>query len=97
MGAGNLRDAFADILRGAGLPPRSRHGGPRLGDLRHTFAVATLVTWYRDGVDVQARLPLLSTYLGHVSPASTYWYLSAAPELLAAAGMRLDGAFGTRP
>jgi integrase len=58
--------------------------------LRHRFAVATLIGWYRDGADVEARLPLLSTYLGHVNPASTYWYLRAAPELLALAAERLE-------
>jgi len=52
--------------------------------------VRTVLDWYRAGVDVQARMPLLSTYLGHVSPAATYWYLSAAPELLALAGQRLE-------
>ncbi|MGH2905002.1 MAG: tyrosine-type recombinase/integrase [Solirubrobacteraceae bacterium] len=62
---------------------------PRLHDLRHSAAVNTLLGWYRDGVDVHARLPVLSTYLGHRDPTSTYYYLSAAPELLAhAAGMR---------
>ena len=59
-------------------------------DLRHTFAVNTVLDGYRAGADVHARLPLLSTYLGHVDPARTYWYLSAAPELLALAGQRLD-------
>ena len=63
--------------------PRSASCRPRLHDLRHTFAVNTLLDWYRDGGDVAARLPLLSTYLGHVEPANTYWYLQAAPELLA--------------
>lgn len=66
---------------------------PRLHDLRHTFAVRTLEGWYADGGDVQARLPLLSTYLGHVNPANTYWYLSAAPQLLASAVGRLEGAW----
>ena len=70
-----------------GLQPRVRPY-----DLRHSFAVRTLLDWYRAGLDVEARLPLLSTYLGHVSPASTYWYLSAAPELLALAGQRLEHA-----
>jgi len=42
-----------------------------------------MIDWYRDGQDVQVRLPLLSTWLGHVDPASTYWYLHAVPELLA--------------
>jgi integrase len=59
-------------------------------DLRHTFAVNTILDAYRSADDVQARLPLLSTYLGHVHPGSTYWYLQAAPELLALAGQRLE-------
>ena len=63
---------------------------PRVYDLRHSFAVRTLTGWYRDGLDVQAMLPHLSTYMGHVEPASTYWYLSAAPELMALAAERLD-------
>lgn len=63
---------------------------PRIHDLRHTFAVSTLVDWYRAGDDIQARLPMLSTYLGHRDPRSTYWYLSAAPELLALAANRLQ-------
>ena len=63
---------------------------PRLHDLRHTFATATLLHWYRDGADVQARLPLLTTYLGHADPKSTYWYLSGAPELLALAAARVE-------
>lgn len=63
---------------------------PRLHDLRHSFAVNTLLSWYRDGGDVASRLPLLSTYLGHVDPAATYWYLSAVPELLNLAAKRLE-------
>jgi hypothetical protein len=54
------------------------------------MAVATLLGWYEQGEDVQAQLPLLSTYLGHVNPRSTYWYLQAAPEQLAAAARRLQ-------
>lgn len=57
----------------------------------------TVLDWYRAGVDVQARMPLLSTYLGHVSPAATYWYQSAAPELLALAGQRLEQHLEDRP
>ncbi|MDJ0386019.1 tyrosine-type recombinase/integrase [Streptomyces sp. G-G2] len=64
---------------------------PRLHDLRHTFAVRALLTWYRTGGDVQAKIPSLSTYLGHREPSSTYWYLSAAPELLALAAARREG------
>jgi integrase len=65
---------------------------PRVHDMRHTFAVRTLAGWYRDGGDVAARMPLLSAYLGHVSPVSTYWYLSAVPELLTLAARRLETA-----
>jgi len=52
--------------------------------------VHTLLDWYRSGADVEAQLPILSTYLGHRDPRSTYWYLSAAPELLALAAQRLE-------
>ena len=55
---------------------------------------AHLLGWYRDGLDVQARLPLLSTLLGHTKPAHTYWYLSAVPELLALAAERRDRGIG---
>lgn len=86
--AGNLRAAFVEILEHADLPPRRGRQG-RLGDLRHSFAVQTLLEWHVAHVDVGSRLPVLSTFLGHVSPASTYWYLSASPSLLAAAAGRL--------
>jgi integrase/recombinase XerD len=69
------------------------HRPPRLHDLRHTFAVRTLLGWYRAEEDVQAKIPSLSTYLGHREPSSTYWYLSAAPELLALAAARQDTAW----
>jgi len=88
---------FLKLVRTAGLRPRSAACRPRLHDLRHTFAVRTVLDAYRADLDVGARLPILSTYLGHVSPAATYWYLSAAPELLAAAGERLERHLGGRP
>lgn len=72
---------------GIGVEAASR---PRIHDLRHSFAIHTLLGWYRDGEDVEAQLPALSTYLGHRDPRSTYWYLSAAPELLALAAGRLE-------
>jgi integrase len=81
---------FRRLTRSAGLLPRSATCRPRIHDLRHTFAVNTLLGWYRAGVDVQARLPLLSTYLGHVDPTHTYWYLTATPELMQAVLHRLD-------
>jgi integrase len=82
----NVHPCFMRLIRAAGLAKRRPR--PRLHDLRHTFAVTTLVRWYRDGVDVEARLPALSTYLGHVAPSSTYWYLTATPELLELARQR---------
>ena len=67
---------------------------PRIHDLRHTFAVTTLLDWYRHDQDVAGLLPRLSTYLGHREPRNTYWYLSAVPELLACAANRLDPLIG---
>lgn len=72
---------------GAGSPVT-----PRIHDLRHSFAVRTLVEWYRTGENVEACLPRLSTYLGHLDPHTTYWYLSAVPELLGLAAGRLESA-----
>src|ERR1017187_9636276 len=76
---------------GSDLPSRPGRCHPRIHDLRHSLAVTTLLAWYADGGDVQARLPQLSTFLGHADPASTYWYLLASPELMAGTGARLDG------
>ncbi len=90
----NAHLGWLDLVRRAGLQPRSATCRPRPHDLRHSFAVATLLGWYRDGVDVAARMPMLSTYLGHVHPANTYWYLSAAPELLNLVVVRLEATFG---
>ncbi len=82
-------EIFHRLVGQAELEPRSPRCTPRIHDLRHTFAVTTLLGWYRDGADVTAMMPRLSTYLGHVDPKHTYWYLSAAPELLALAADRL--------
>lgn len=90
----NVSRTFRQLTQRAGLTPRSASRLPRLHDLRHSFAVNTIIDGYRTGADVQARLALLSTYLGHVDPANTYWYLSAAPELLALAGERLENHLG---
>ena len=64
---------FTRLVDQAGLTPRGGSRRPRVHDLRHGFAVATLLDWYRDGSDVAARMPLLSAYLGHARPSSTYW------------------------
>lgn len=83
---------FAVVSRTIGLRKPAggyRHGrGPRLHDMRHRLAVRTLVRWYREGRDVERELPRLSTFLGHVHVADTYWYLEAVPELLALATER---------
>jgi integrase len=94
---GTVRDHFRRLVREVGLQPRSARCRPRLHDFRHGFACATLEDWYRSGVDVHARLPLLSTYLGHLDPISTYWYLSGKPELLHVAADRLAGFLGDLP
>ncbi len=92
--AANIRRTFSRLVHAAGLQPRSARCRPRLHDFRHSFAVSTLLGWYQADVDVQARLPLLSTYLGHVDPSSTYWYLEATPELLALAARRQEQILG---
>jgi integrase/recombinase XerD len=58
--------------------------------------VRTLIDWHRAGLDIDSRMPVLSTYLGHVNPAGTYWYLSASPELMALAAARLNDRYGAR-
>lgn len=90
----NVHFTFHELARAAGLEPRSAACRPRVHDLRHAFAVATLSRWYADGGDVAARLPLLSTWLGHADPSGTYWYLTGTPELLALAAARLAGPEG---
>jgi integrase/recombinase XerD len=86
----NTQHTSAALITAAGIAAPPGRRAPRLHDLRHTFTVATMLDWYRDGGDVQARLPLLSTWLGHVDPKSTYWYQQAVPELLALAAGRLE-------
>ena len=85
-----VHKTFQRLVHQVGLSDRSAKCRPRIHDLRHSLAVASLLGWYRRGEDVAAMLPRLSTYLGHVDPKDTYWYLSAAPELLALACDRLD-------
>ena len=92
----NVHWTFVKLLRHACIEPRSASCRPRIHDLRHSFAVATLLDAYAPDGDPAACIPLLSTYLGHVDPAQTYWYLSAAPELLALAGQRLESYVGGR-
>ncbi|MDJ0362509.1 tyrosine-type recombinase/integrase [Rhodococcus sp. H29-C3] len=88
--ANSIQIAFRAVAQDSPLPRGSGNRAPRLHDLRHTFAVNTLIDAHRDGVGVQARIAALSTYLGHVSPADTYWYLTASPELLHLVSDRLE-------
>jgi integrase/recombinase XerD len=82
--------AFYALSRQTGLRAPGARNGPRLHDFRHRFAVQVLTRWYQSGEDPARRLPVLSTYLGHVCVAGTYWYLSNAPELMVQAMARLD-------
>jgi len=94
LGACAVRRAFARLCQTVGL--RARHHarrvgrGPRLQDIRHSFATRRLIEWYRAGLDVDRLMPRLATYLGHVSTAETYWYIQAVPELLRLATERLE-------
>jgi integrase/recombinase XerD len=86
----SAQQIFARLVTAADIhtPPGRRR--PRIHDLRHTFAVNVLIGWYETGLDVAARLPVLSAFLGHSSTEATYWYLQATPRLLALAAQRLD-------
>jgi integrase/recombinase XerD len=97
LSQGFVHPVFRRLVRQAGLKSRSERCRPRPHALRHSFAVNSLIGWYRDGEDIAARLPRLSTWLGHSDPASTYWYLQASPELLALAGQRLEDGLGALP
>lgn len=83
--------SFHQAVLGAGVGAEGLTR-PRVHDLRHSFAVRTLLGWYRAGLDVEVLLPRLSTYLGHREPRYTYHYLTATPELLGHAAARLDAA-----
>jgi integrase len=90
----DVQTAFRALRARAGILPRSAACRPRLHDLRHSFAVRTLLDAYRTDGDPGPRIAALSTYLGHVNPGKTYWYLHAAPELLELASGRLQRHLG---
>jgi site-specific recombinase XerD len=86
-----LEKVFARLRQHAGVRrPQTDRWQPRLHDLRHTMAVHRVIAWYREGVDVEARLPLLATYLGHVNVSGTQIYLTMTPELLTEASLRFE-------
>jgi integrase/recombinase XerD len=89
-----VRRTFYDLSRQIGLRRPEDRKGPRLHDFRHRFAVRTLVQWYRSHEDIERRLPVLSTFLGHGHVADTYWYLSVEPELMGLATRRLELRWG---
>lgn len=86
----SVRKTFILLSRQIGLRGPDDSHGPRIHDLRHRFAIETLLSWYRTGIDVERRMPELSAYLGHVHVNDTYWYISAVPELLQLATLRLE-------
>ncbi len=90
---GSVHAAFRRLTRIAGIVSSSA----RLHDFRHRLAVHTLVRWYRAGHEVERRLPILSAYLGHCCPRDTYWYLSAAPELMGRARARFERHWAASP
>jgi integrase len=88
---------FWRLSREIGLRRPGDSSAPRVHDLRHSFAIRTLLNWYREGRDVDRSLPALSTYLGHTSVQDTYWYLSAWPDLMQEAVGRLDRRWEIKP
>jgi integrase len=94
LDGGDVRRTFYQLSRQVGLRDVSASHGPRLHDFRHRFAVQTLLRWYRKGADVERLLPVLSTYLGHAHVTDTYWYLTNTPELMGAAGQRMEKRWG---
>jgi len=86
----DIHTTFNQLTKTTGLRNVGAKYGPRLHDFRHRFAIETLLRWYRRGDDVESKIPLLSTYLGHAAVRSTYWYLSATPELLNMATKRIE-------
>lgn len=91
-----LRWTFVRLSRQTGLRSPADRRGPRLHDFRHRLAISTLLHWYKRGVDVEQRLPRLSTFLGHGHVTDTYWYLNSVPELMSLVARRLDASVGGR-
>jgi len=86
----NVKGTFVRLSMQIGLRQPADRRGPRIHDLRHTFATRTLLGFYRSGDDVERHMAALATYLGHANVLNTYWYLSGVPELFRLASMRLE-------
>ena len=94
---GTVWHEFDRLRRCCGLDRETLGRQARVHDFRHSFVLRTLISWYQQDLDIEARLPLLSTFLGHVHPSDTYWYFEAAPQLLALAAQRLDDIWEQHP
>jgi site-specific recombinase XerD len=94
---GRFHKTFRKLIAQVAPQPGRERAHRRPHDLRHSFAVRTLLSWHHAGVDIDRAMPLLSTYLGHANPNSSYWYLQASPELMALVANRLEDALGGRP
>jgi integrase len=94
LDGGHVHRTFYALSRSTGLRAPDAGKGPRLHDFRHRFALLTLTRWHQSDEDAARRLPVLSTYLGHVSVANTYWYLNAWPRLMAQALTRMERRWG---
>jgi integrase len=94
LDGGQIRRVFYRLSRQVGLRGPTASHGPRLHDFRHRFASLTLLQWYRTGQNIERRLPVLSTYLGHVHVADTYWYLSNHAELMGVVVKRIEDYWG---
>jgi integrase len=90
MNKGTIWHEFDQLRRDTGLDRETLGRQARIHDIRHSFVLRTLLGWYHDEVDIEAQVPLLSTFLGHLHPSDTYWYFEGAPELLALAAQRLE-------
>ncbi|MFH1999486.1 MAG: tyrosine-type recombinase/integrase [Planctomycetota bacterium] len=96
MRRGSIGRVFRNLANQIGLKPKPGQRGPSLHSFRHTFAVHRLLRWYRQGEDVQAKLPLLSAFLGHVDIGSTQIYLDMIPELLEQVHLRFESHCGNQ-
>jgi integrase/recombinase XerD len=90
LDGGQVRRTFYRLSRQVGLRGPTASHGPRLHDFRHRFAAQTLVNWYRSSQEVERRLPILSTFLGHGHVSDTYWYLTICPELMGLVVKRIE-------
>ena len=90
LGAGQVRRVFIELRDRLNWPDRGAHGGPRIHDLRHSFAVRRVMLWYEQGIDVDQSMLALSTYMGHAKISNTYWYLTGVPELMALVGNKFE-------